>query len=97
MRVRFTAEARSQVDAALAWLAERNPAAAAKLAARLEQVAMRLEAFPRAGPLKVEADIRAIPVRGFSYTLYYRIHSATVEVVSLRHSARRPPTGVDFP
>jgi plasmid stabilization system protein ParE len=90
MRVRFTATARVQLDEISAWLEQRRPRAADRLSVRMAQLASYLGNFPLAGPLKYKSDVRVLPVRGFPYLIFYRVRPEAVEIVSIRHAARRP-------
>lgn len=97
MKVRFTTAARLQFDGALGFLAERSPVAAYRLSLRVQQACASLEQFPESGQVRFRSGIRVIKVQRYPYLLFYRIRSDSIEIVSVRHAARRPPKESDFP
>lgn len=85
MRVVLTAEALERVAEIEARIAEKNPAAAAKLATKILTKARTLETFPRMGRKVPELDVDDIRelIEGY-YRIVYRIRSeALTEVVTV--------------
>ena len=70
-----------------------NPDAADRLVSRISKATARLMDYPESGSLKIEPDIRSIPVG--SYTIYYRVADQVVEIVRVLHAAR-DAGAVDF-
>jgi plasmid stabilization system protein ParE len=93
LKVSYTEEAVADIVAALTYLAERNPAAAAKLDAAIERCLNRLAAQEFEGPvsrLTSGAEVRSWPVSPFR--VYYQRLPAELLVVRVYHQARRPIT-----
>src|SRR5437773_4310958 len=89
-RVVFVRRARRQLDAQIAYLAERNPAAAQRLRERIAAAQRQLADFPQSAPRATSAGMRRLVVA--PYVLTYRERGAVVEILDVRHSrqAERP-------
>jgi len=89
MRVRFTLGARWQLDQIFAYIAKDSPVAARRVVDRIEYVGELLGDQPRMGRMIKFRGLLALPVWGTPYIIYYRIVGEEVEIVRVRHSARR--------
>jgi plasmid stabilization system protein ParE len=93
LRIAYTEEAVADIVAALTYLAERSPTAAAKLDAAIGGCINRLAAQEFDGPvsrLKSGVEVRSWPVPPFR--VYYQRLPSELLVVRVYHQARRPIT-----
>jgi len=91
LKISYTEEAVADIVSALTCLAERSPAAAAKLDADIQRCIDRLAAQEFDGPvsrLRSGTEVRSWPVPPFR--IYYQRLSAELLIVRVYHQARRP-------
>ncbi|MHB8287523.1 MAG: type II toxin-antitoxin system RelE/ParE family toxin [Caulobacteraceae bacterium] len=76
------------LDAIAAYISDFNPSAARKLAADLRRAAQTLADFPQSGRVLSarRRELATVP----PYLIRYRIVGAAVEILTIRHGARRP-------
>lgn len=86
MTPRYTLAAREDADAAIAFVAADNPAAAERLAARLDEAARLLIRFPRLGTA-LGKDRRRFTVSGTPFRLVYRPVQGGIIILRIRHGA----------
>jgi len=89
--VRFTAEAQNVLDAAMIYIATKNPYAVEPFIKRIENAKARLCQFPESGsfiPEFPDADYRQIFAR--PYRLFYRIVDDEVIIVAVYHDKQIP-------
>jgi len=89
-RVVFVRRARRQLNAQIAYVAERNPAAAQRLRVRIAAAQQQLADFPQSAPRADSPGTRRLVVA--PYVLTYRQRGTLVEIIDVRHSrqAERP-------
>jgi toxin ParE1/3/4 len=87
MKVAYTQTALAEVEQIFAYVARRNPPAARRVVARIEQVIARIGEFPQIGHEADEAGIRLMPVGRFPYLVFYTV-ADEVTIVHVRHAAR---------
>jgi toxin ParE1/3/4 len=89
-RVVFVRRARRQLNAQIAYVAERNPAAAQRLRERVAAARQQLADFPQSAPRADSPGTRRLVVA--PYVLTYRERGAVVEIIDVRHGrqAERP-------
>ena len=95
MKVRFTASARDQFLAALAYIRRDKPSAAVRFRKRAETSLKRLQRFPASG--RVIAEFPELPYREVivpPYRFFYRVKGDTVWIVAVWHSAQIPDASV---
>jgi plasmid stabilization system protein ParE len=90
MRVRYTRQAVADLLAIADYIAERNPAAAARAETAIRSTIDLLADFPRLGRDRPELDARALGIPRWPYTPYYRIENEEIWIVHIR-DGRRPP------
>jgi len=94
-RVRWTSLALADLDAIQDYLAERNPAAASRLANDiLDRTDGLLAANPELGRRGRVAGTRELVLPGTSYVVAYRLAGA-VEILAVMHGAREWPESFD--
>jgi len=91
----FAPAAEADLEAIHDHIAADNPAAAAELVARLEDLAARLAETPGMGRARPDLlpDLRSFPLG--SYLLFYRPGAGGIEVVRVLHGARDLPALFD--
>ncbi|KAA2236367.1 type II toxin-antitoxin system RelE/ParE family toxin [Salinarimonas soli] len=91
MRVEFSRRAADQVAAIVAHVADNDPAAADRIARRVEAAAAGLADFPESGKRATTfPGLRWIVIPGLPYLLFYTIRpSGTVRIVRVLHAARQ--------
>jgi plasmid stabilization system protein ParE len=71
-----------------------TPATAAAIADRIGHVIDRVAQHPHSAPRVAQRpDIRAVLVLRYPYKVFYRVRGDAVEVLHIRHTARRPWRG----
>jgi toxin ParE1/3/4 len=89
MRVRFTTDARSDLDEIFTYLGAESPAAAEAVLVRLYDACRQLGEAPRQYAVALtrrKSEIRRRAVG--SYNIYFRIVDDNVEIVRVVHAAR---------
>ena len=88
--VRWTDEARSDLNDILSYVEQHNPLAAVDLVETIIASGNALAAFPARNPIRHGAALRERPVLGTRYVLLYRIiRDDGVVILAVRHGARR--------
>jgi plasmid stabilization system protein ParE len=88
-RVVYFSGASGDIDAAIAWLRERAPAAANDFVRTIARAELHL----RHTPLIYQAvrhDIRRVHLKPFRYGLYFRVVDDRVIVIACLHTSRSP-------
>src|SRR2546423_12241170 len=91
-RIVLRPAAKTDIDAAAAWLEERSPRAAARFWRAVDQTLQRV----RENPLQYQRVIgsaRRAPLRRFRYALFYFVTEDEVVVVGCVHGSRDPKRG----
>ncbi|HEV2562383.1 MAG TPA: type II toxin-antitoxin system RelE/ParE family toxin [Rhizomicrobium sp.] len=91
MRVRFAPEALSQMADISAYIAQDSASAARKVIQRIEYIAALLGGNPEMGHLISEEGVRVFPVNPYPYLIFYELGEDELNVISVRHGARRRP------
>ena len=89
MRVRFTLDARADIDDARRWYRQRDPVLGTRFLDAIEECEAQIAAHPQIGPI-VEEPIRRVLLRGFPYSIFYRLYSDEAVVIACVHGARSP-------
>ena len=87
--VEFHPEALAEVEAAVAWYAERSPSAAVAFITELERAVEAISESPDRWPIFHEGCRRFL-LRRFPYFLVYREQAGFIEIVAVAHGRRRP-------
>ena len=88
--VLFTRRARGQLASIRSYLAERNPAASARVLAQILRTTSLLSDFPELGRSTGEPGIFEIVVPRYLYVVAYRIESdrQTISILGVFHAAQ---------
>jgi toxin ParE1/3/4 len=89
MKLRYARGALSDLDEIFSYIARDNPRAAARLVARIEQVAALIAERPHIGTMTRKSGFRRFPVG--NYLIVYEVGAGEVIVQYVRHGARRRP------
>jgi plasmid stabilization system protein ParE len=90
LRLRITSQALIELDDILTTIASSSPRAAERVAARLQDVAERLLAFPKTGQPTSSTDLRRYVARPYPYAVFYLVADDEIVVIAYRHAARDP-------
>jgi toxin ParE1/3/4 len=90
MRLRYTARAAAQIDAALAYIASKSPKGARNVGARLSALFALLQERPLAGHRTTNPKVRRIALTPYPYLIDYHTTSTEIIILRFRHAARRP-------
>ncbi|WP_158811355.1 type II toxin-antitoxin system RelE/ParE family toxin [Beijerinckia sp. L45] len=90
MNVRFTKTALRQLQSALAYIADRDPDAARRVAGRVQTIIELLGLHPEAGEATDRSSQRRIATTPYPYVVFYRVGKAEIIIQRIRHAARRP-------
>jgi plasmid stabilization system protein ParE len=93
MRLRYRAQALTDIDGIHRYLEERSPSGARSVLqaiyASIQLIAERPQSYQRTD----DQDIRVHVVRRYRYKIFYGVAGDTVEIIQVRHTSRRPWTG----
>jgi plasmid stabilization system protein ParE len=90
VKLRYAKRAAAQIEAALAYVAERSPQGASHMAQRLGVLFTLLTEQPHAGQATTRPGVRRLPANPYPYAIDYRANDTEIVILRFRHSARRP-------
>lgn len=90
MRVRYTPQARSDLDDILEYLSTRSPQGARNVKRALRRTLDLIGRFPESGRVTGEQGTRVLPLSHYPYLVYWIVEDGQAWVVHIRHGARRP-------
>ncbi len=96
MRVRFSLEARADLDRHLGYIKERNPREARRVRASIYAAAKRAALFPESGrraddPMEQPSAVpgtREIVLTDYPYVMPYRVEQNTLIILRVFHAAQ---------
>jgi plasmid stabilization system protein ParE len=88
-RARFIAAARLELLAEVLHYNEAEPGLGLRFVAAVEEAAARALAFPRAGS-PTRFNTRRVFLKGFPFSLIYRLEADGIVVFAIAHHKRRP-------
>lgn len=92
MNLNFTPQARGDLLAIRAWIAEYDKRAAERVISRIRQTVMMFGQFPLLGRRGRVEGTREFSVVGLPYVIVYRIASETdIDILTVLHTSRRYP------
>jgi plasmid stabilization system protein ParE len=93
--VRYTPQARADIEQIYRYLRERNPGGAVNVLRAIYAGAQFIAEYPRAAPRTDNPMVRVKIVRRYRYKIFYRtIDDRTVEILHVRHTSRRAWEGL---
>lgn len=87
--VQFLRLAQAEYHDAIDWYERQRTGRGAAFAGAVQRALAEIGASPNLFPV-VEDDVRAAPVSGYPYVVYFRIQGAAVSVVAVFHGSRNP-------
>ncbi|MGH8652683.1 MAG: type II toxin-antitoxin system RelE/ParE family toxin, partial [Gammaproteobacteria bacterium] len=88
MKVRYTPQARADLDEIFSYVSQDNPPAASQLIAKIRNNMLTNPSLGRRGRV---AGTRELVIVGYPYIAAYRLHKSTVEVLAVIHTSRSWP------
>ena len=89
--IQWTREAQADFAGQVAWLYERNPVAAARIAEEVLAAVERLEAFPYSGRPGRRDGTRELVTLPRPYIVVYQVRNAGVVILRVLHGAQLWP------
>ena len=89
MKLSYSPRARDDLDAIHDFIATRNPSGAVDVLAAIYKSVELILAQPLAAPAADRQNLRVKLVAGYPYKIFYRATDGMVEIVHVRHAARR--------
>jgi toxin ParE1/3/4 len=93
MRVRYTLRARSDLQAIIEYIVERNPVGALNLKRAMNRTLELIGQYPGSGRRIGEQGTRVLPVGRYPYLIYWSVEAGEAWIVHIRHASRRPWQG----
>ena len=90
MKLRFTERAFAEREDIFEYLNERSPEAARAVFAYLSAAIAQLLDLPHTGARTDDEDVRVLFIVRYPYKVFYRLRGETIEILHIRHTARRP-------
>jgi toxin ParE1/3/4 len=99
MKVLYSRQAIADLsDIANYYTASASPAVSEAIARRLFGVIDRIQRAPLSAPRVVQrSNIRAASVVRYPFRIFYRVRGDTIDILHIRHTSRRPLTGLNEP
>jgi plasmid stabilization system protein ParE len=95
VRVRFTPQARSDLESILQYIDVSSPLGARSVKRAIRKTIEFIGEFPEGGRRAGEQETRVLPAGRYPYLIYWSIEGGEVWIVHIRHARRRPWTGQD--
>jgi plasmid stabilization system protein ParE len=90
MRVRYRAGALADLRSIEAFLLNRSPTGAISVMCAIRAAIAHVAEFPRGGAPTSDLHLRVKIVRRYGYKIFYSVDDDAIEIVHVRHPARRP-------
>jgi len=94
MKLKYTRRGFADRGEIFEFLAERSPMGAKSVMARLDAAIDQLLAQPLSGQATDVPGVRVLFVRRYPYKVFYHLRDDVLEIVHLRHTARRLPDDI---
>ena len=94
MKVVYTEPALADLDEIRTYLQSNYPNTAGPAERRIRSVVARIGKWPQSAQLIAErSGVHVVPLVRYPYKIFYRITGEAVEILHIRHAARRPWEG----
>lgn len=90
MKVRYRERALADLESISQYLSERSPTGARNVLAALAEAIDGIAQAPMAATRSSDADIRVKILRRYRYKIFYGVTADEIEIIHIRHGARRP-------
>jgi plasmid stabilization system protein ParE len=92
VRIHYLPRAFADLEAIYGYIAKRNTHAATRTTAAIRDSIDSLAYFPEIGQLANKPNVRVLHSSHHGYKIYYSIDEDEVQILHIRHAARKPPT-----
>jgi plasmid stabilization system protein ParE len=90
MKVRYRERARADIEEIFRYIKRRNPNGAQNVIRAIFAGVQFLAENPLAAPRTDDPTVRVMVVRQYRYKVFYSINDDEIDVLHIRHGARRP-------
>jgi toxin ParE1/3/4 len=90
LNLRYTPKALAELADILAYIAERSPAGARNVQARIMAITTLLTQYPLSGQMTSESGFRKITTSPYPFAIFYEVTDEEIIVIGIRHTARDP-------
>ncbi|HXF89949.1 MAG TPA: type II toxin-antitoxin system RelE/ParE family toxin [Xanthobacteraceae bacterium] len=90
MKVRYRELALSDLDRIFSYLEERNPAAARNVIVAIHAAIADVAENPLSARRTSDPTVRVKVVSRYGYKIFYSVEADAIEILHVRHGARRP-------
>lgn len=91
MKVVYTAAAQNDLRDIGEWLAAHYPAIAPRVERRIRDIVAHIGRWPESAHRVAGCEgVRVVPLGHYPYMIFYRVLTDAVEILHIRHTARRP-------
>ncbi len=91
MKICYLPRAFADLEAIHSYIEKRNPEAAVRVTAAIAKSISGLVDFPEIGQTADEENVRVLRSAHHIYNIFYSILGEEVQILHIRHPARRPP------
>jgi len=92
MKLVLSRLALAELDAILAYIAERSPLGAEHVEARVRRAFAHIARYPEAAEQVAQRPgVRRLPLSRYPYVIYYEIGAGEITILRILHGARRLP------
>ena len=96
MKVRFREQALADIESIRRYLQARSPRGSRNVLQAIRAAVRFIAENPHAAEETNDAGVRVKVIVGYPYKIFYSIQDREIEILHIRHSARRPwVTGLD--
>jgi toxin ParE1/3/4 len=90
MRLRYREQALADLEQIFEYLDERNPVGGRNVIDAIYLAIRQITDHPLSGRATSDPDIHVKIVGRYHYKIFYIVHANEIEILHVRHSARRP-------
>jgi toxin ParE1/3/4 len=90
MKVRYRVQALADIEEIFRYIEQRNPSGAQNVMRAIFAGMQFIAENPNAAPRTDDPTVRVVVVRQYRYKIFYGVDGDEIDVLHIRHSARRP-------
>jgi plasmid stabilization system protein ParE len=90
MKLRYRELALADLESIFQFLNDRSPTGAHNVLRAIHEAIGEIAAHPLSAPRTSEGNIRVKILGRYRYKIFYSVTDETVEIIHIRHAARRP-------